>query len=91
VKGRQFFGRRDEFEKFETKLGSVFRGTFDFVSEPFDWGDDYARPEVPYNDLVIYETTVRVPTSPSPYYAGRTLKIDRGPVLMPLCPPNALS
>lgn len=53
-----------------SQLGSVFRGTYDFTTEPFDWGSDYSRPEVPYNDLVIYETTVSCPIAraalPSP-------------------------
>jgi isoamylase len=35
--------------------GSVFRGTFDFDSKPFDWGKDYQRPNLPMQDLIIYE------------------------------------
>eukprot|EP00887_Chlorella_sp_A99_P000861 scaffold5.g861.t1 len=37
------------------QLGSVFRGSFDFASPPFDWGAGYARPNTPMKDLVIYE------------------------------------
>ncbi|KAK9829065.1 hypothetical protein WJX72_003715 [[Myrmecia] bisecta] len=59
VKGRAKFGERDEFESFVTKEGSVFRGTFDFDSEPFDWGEDYARPNLPHQDLIVYEMGVR--------------------------------
>ncbi len=40
--------------------GSVFRGTFDFESEPFDWGEGYARPNIPLQDLVIAELPVRL-------------------------------
>lgn len=40
--------------------GSVFRGTFDFESEPFDWGAGYRRPNIPLKDLVIAELPVRL-------------------------------
>lgn len=38
----------------------MFRGTFDFESEPFDWGEGYARPDIPLKDLVIAELPVRL-------------------------------
>lgn len=59
VKGRALFGTRDGFEGFKPKEGSVFRGTYDFESAPFDWGDSYSRPALPLKDLVIYEVPVR--------------------------------
>ena len=40
--------------------GSVFRGTFDFEAEPFDWGAAYQRPNIPLKDLVIAELPVRL-------------------------------
>jgi isoamylase len=40
--------------------GSVFRGTFDFEAEPFDWGKSYQRPNIPLKDLVIAELPVRL-------------------------------
>ena len=40
--------------------GSVFRGTFDFEAEPFDWGAAYKRPDIPLKDLVIAELPVRL-------------------------------
>ena len=37
------------------------------MSAPFDWGDS-KRPEVPFNNLVIYEMTVsRDPLTPVPF------------------------
>lgn len=39
--------------------GSVFRGTYDFESPEFDWGVDYERPNIPPQDLIIYEMCVR--------------------------------
>jgi len=60
VSGRRVFGVRDtEREAFEHKKGSVWLGTFDFASEPFDWGDDDARTRLHLKDLVIYEMPVR--------------------------------
>lgn len=37
----------------------MFRGTYDFASPPFDWGEDYKRPNVAYEDLIVYEMCVR--------------------------------
>ena len=37
----------------------MFRGTFDFTSEPFDWGTDYHRPNLPWQDLIVYEMPIR--------------------------------
>ena len=39
--------------------GSVFWGTFDFESPDFEWGPDYQRPNLPWQDLVVYEMPVR--------------------------------
>lgn len=33
----------------------MFRGTFDFTAPEFDWGPGYQRPNLPQQDLVIYE------------------------------------
>jgi hypothetical protein len=60
VKGRAVFGQRDEFEQFKGIEGSVFRGTFDFESAPFDWGSDYKKPNLPLKDLIIAELPVRL-------------------------------
>ncbi|XP_040367492.1 isoamylase 3, chloroplastic-like [Rosa chinensis] len=40
-----------------------FLGTDDFDSLPFDWGDNYKLPNIPENDLVIYEMNVRAFTA----------------------------
>lgn len=45
------------------QVGSVFRGTYDFASEPFDWGKDYQRPNLAYEDLIVYEVPVRTFTA----------------------------
>lgn len=39
--------------------GSLFTGTFDFDSEPFDWGGDGSRTSHNPKDLVVYEMPVR--------------------------------
>ena len=39
--------------------GSVFWGTFDFESPEFEWGSDYQRPNLPWQDLIVYEMPVR--------------------------------
>jgi hypothetical protein len=39
--------------------GSVFRGTFDFLDEEYDWGNDYKRPDIAPGNLVIYEMVIR--------------------------------
>lgn len=59
IAGRQRFAQRDQVEQFHEKEGSVFRGTFDFTSEPFDWGTDYHRPNLPWQDLIVYEMPIR--------------------------------
>jgi len=48
--------------------GSVFRGTYDFQCEPFDWGASYQRPNIPLKDLVIAELPVRLFTGVGPPY-----------------------
>ncbi|CAG9464293.1 unnamed protein product [Pedinophyceae sp. YPF-701] len=59
VWSRAEFGKRDKREAFKEGVGSVFRGTYDFAEEPFDWGADYKRPNVAWRDLIIYEMPVR--------------------------------
>ncbi|KXZ44609.1 hypothetical protein GPECTOR_64g103 [Gonium pectorale] len=59
VAGRRRFGVRDEVEQFRGKEGSLFLGAFDFDSPAYDWGPDYARPQLGLRDLVIYEVPVR--------------------------------
>ncbi|KAL6778753.1 ISA3 [Auxenochlorella protothecoides x Auxenochlorella symbiontica] len=61
VAGRARFGQRDEREGFQERLGSLFRGTFDFEAEPFDWGpgEETGRPDIATKDLVIYELPLR--------------------------------
>lgn len=39
--------------------GSLFWGTFDFESPAFEWGSDYERPNLPPQDLIVYEMPVR--------------------------------
>ena len=39
--------------------GSVFWGTFDFETPEFEWGSDYQRPNLPWQDLIVYEMPVR--------------------------------
>lgn len=39
--------------------GSLFWGTFDFETPAFEWGSDYQRPNLPWQDLVVYEMPVR--------------------------------
>jgi len=66
VHGRRVFGQRDEAERFVEGRGSAFWGTFDFDCEDlnaFDWGENYARPETPLKDSVIYEMSVRLFTA----------------------------
>jgi hypothetical protein len=41
------------------RFGWGCRGSFDLDSPPFDWGADYKKPNIPFNDLVIYEAAVR--------------------------------
>lgn len=59
VSGRRVFGKRDALENFKPKVGSLFLGTFDFESPPFDWGSDEQRQRVAMKDLVVYEMPVR--------------------------------
>lgn len=39
--------------------GSLFWGTYDFESPAFEWGSDYQRPNLPWQDLIVYEMPVR--------------------------------
>ena len=39
--------------------GSLFWGTFDFESPAFEWGADYQRPNLPPQDLIVYEMPIR--------------------------------
>ena len=39
--------------------GSLFWGTYDFASAVFEWGSDYQRPNLPWQDLIVYEMGVR--------------------------------
>ncbi|GIL56414.1 hypothetical protein Vafri_11724 [Volvox africanus] len=59
VSGRRKFGVRDAVEHFKGRDGSLFLGSYDFESAPYDWGSDYRRPGHTLNDLVIYEVPVR--------------------------------
>ncbi|MEW5299319.1 MAG: hypothetical protein WDW36_002345 [Sanguina aurantia] len=59
VEGRKEFGKRDAIEDFRPTVGSQFYGTYDFDLKPFDWGEGYKRPNLPFQDLIIYEMTVR--------------------------------
>ncbi|CAL8468466.1 g8006 [Coccomyxa elongata] len=59
VKGRSVFAKRDDFERFEEKTGSQFRGTFELDAAPFDWGKDYKRPNLAPEDIIVYEMGVR--------------------------------
>ncbi|KAG8364546.1 hypothetical protein BUALT_Bualt18G0008400 [Buddleja alternifolia] len=56
VEGRRVFG--DASNKM-----SKFMGTYDFDFLPFDWGENYKLPNIPENDLVIYEMNVRAFTA----------------------------
>ncbi|KAH9625411.1 hypothetical protein KSS87_008201, partial [Heliosperma pusillum] len=55
IEGRRLFGDPNN------KL-SDFMGTYDFDGPSFDWGDD-TNPNIPENDLVIYEMNVRAYTA----------------------------
>lgn len=48
IEGRRVFG--DSTERF-----SKLYGTYDFSSLPFDWGDNYAQPNIPEVKTVTYE------------------------------------
>ena len=41
------------------QAGSLFWGTFDFESPAFEWGSDYQRPNLPPQDLIVYEMPIR--------------------------------
>lgn len=41
------------------QIGSQFRGTFELDAAPFDWGKDYKRPNLPAEDVIVYEMGVR--------------------------------
>lgn len=61
VHGRQAWATRDAVEQFEERVGSLWRGTFDLASD-FDWGAGYAKPDVAWEDTVVYEASVRAYT-----------------------------
>ncbi|KAL9270090.1 Isoamylase 3, chloroplastic-like protein [Drosera capensis] len=52
LEGRRVFGDA-------TNKLSNFLGTYDFDTPPFDWGNSYVRPNIPEEDLVMYEMNVR--------------------------------
>ncbi|XP_071713677.1 isoamylase 3, chloroplastic [Rutidosis leptorrhynchoides] len=56
IEGRRIFGD-------STDKSSEFYGTYDFVSQPFNWGDNYALPNIPEKDLVVYEMSIRAFTA----------------------------
>ncbi|KAK9270864.1 hypothetical protein L1049_026450 [Liquidambar formosana] len=56
IEGRRYFGD-------PTNKMCKFLGTYDFDSLPFDWGDNYKLPNIPEQDLVIYEMNVRAFTA----------------------------
>ncbi|KAK9107096.1 hypothetical protein Syun_023107 [Stephania yunnanensis] len=56
VEGRRYFGD-------VTHKMTKFLGKYDFASLPFDWGNDYEKPNIPEKDLVIYEMNIRAFTS----------------------------
>lgn len=41
------------------QIGSQFRGTFELDAAVFDWGKDYKRPNLPPEDIIVYEMGVR--------------------------------
>ena len=43
----------------------MFRGTYNFEEPEFDWGPDYQRPNIPPQDLIVYEMGVRSFTADS--------------------------
>ncbi|XP_051124613.1 isoamylase 3, chloroplastic isoform X2 [Andrographis paniculata] len=56
IDGRRIFG--------DTNNKMIqFLGTYDFDSSPFDWGEGYKLPNIPEDELVIYEMNVRAFTS----------------------------
>jgi len=75
VQGRRLFGIRDSVENFRGKSGSRFLGTFDFSSEPFDWGpaeparskdgSKMARIHSDPTSGIVYEVSVRCFTADS--------------------------
>ncbi|KAJ3693124.1 hypothetical protein LUZ60_012219 [Juncus effusus] len=56
VSGRNFFADTQNKK-------CDFLGTFDFEKSAFDWGDEYKLPNIPENELVIYEMNVRAFTA----------------------------
>ncbi|KAK1432221.1 hypothetical protein QVD17_09115 [Tagetes erecta] len=56
IEGRRIFGDSTD------RLSKLY-GTYDFSSLPFDWGENYAQPNIPEKDLVIYEMNVRAFTA----------------------------
>ena len=66
VAGRDVWGERGPLEEFAPGGGiSRWLGTFDFATDPFDWGPDYSRPNVAWEDLIVYECSVRLFTANS--------------------------
>lgn len=53
------------------QTGSVFRGTFDFSEDTFDWGDSYQRPNIPSQDIIVYEMGIRSFTADSSSGVGK--------------------
>ncbi|KAJ8772235.1 hypothetical protein K2173_027412 [Erythroxylum novogranatense] len=56
VEGCRYFG--DVSQKFTKSLG-----IYNFDSLPFDWGDNYKLPNIPENNLFIYEMNIRAFTA----------------------------
>lgn len=83
VEGRRIFG--DSTERF-----SKLHGTYDFSSSPFDWGENYAQPNIPEKDLVVYEMNVRAFTADKSSGLGEDIRgsylgiIDKIPHLLEL-------
>lgn len=63
VSSRKQWATRDDREQYETDLGSVFLGTFDFTRRDYDWGRNYSRPDVSGRELIIYEVPLRLFTA----------------------------
>ncbi|KAI4366557.1 hypothetical protein MLD38_022420 [Melastoma candidum] len=52
IEGRCIFGDA-------TQKTTRFMGTYDLDTAPFDWGEEYKLPDIPEEDLIIYEMNVR--------------------------------
>ena len=77
VHGRTTWATRDTVEHFEEGVGSRWRGTFDLDEQPFDWGPGYSKPNVPWEDTVVYEMSVRAYTG-SPTSGLTNPELTRG-------------